>query len=171
MRMEANAADFAQLAELWERAPTICREEMLRAMTDSTVLLQGEIQQGLPRGAGGAAGLAGSIQREEEVLADNVIGLVSSALPYAAYVETGTRPHAVGPIGIQALADWVEAKLGIGGEEGTGIAHAIAWKIRHHGTKANPVWQQTYERLQDTLRKKFNDAVTRILGRLAGGAA
>lgn len=171
MRIEASAADFAQVEALWQRAPQTTREELLRAMTDATLLIKGELQQDLPRGAGGAGGLAGSIQNEEEALADNVIGLVSTPLPYAAYVETGTRPHAVGPIGVQALADWVEARLGIGGEEGMGIAHAIAWKIRRHGTKANPVWQRTYERLQPVLRRKFDEAVQRILGRIAAGSA
>lgn len=169
--METSAADFAQLADLWERAPDITREELLTTMTVSTLLIQGELQRNLPRGAGGAGGLAGSIQREEQPLTDNVLGLVTSNLPYAAAVETGSKPHYVGELGIKSLTDWVEAKLGLGGEEAVGVAHAIAWKIAHHGTKANPVWQETFERLQADLRRRFDSAVARIVGRLAGGAA
>lgn len=173
MRLGASttAADFAQLAELWQTAPDITREEMLRTMTDADALIQGELQRDLPRGAGGAGGLAGSIQREEQALADNVVGLVSSNLPYAAHVETGTRPHYVGELGIQSLMDWVEAKLGLGGEEARGVAHAIAWKIARHGTEPNPVWERTFERLQPDLRRRFDAAVGRIVQRLAGGMA
>jgi len=171
VRFEFSANDFVTVAELWERAPDMVRQEFLVAMTDSNLLLQGELQQQLPRGAGGSGGLAGSVQREEQPLSDTVLGMVYSNLPHAVYVETGTQPHAVGPLGIQALTDWVEAKFGTGGEEATRIAHAIAWKIRRQGTRANPVWQRTFDRMQAALRSRFDSAVRRVVSRLAGGAA
>jgi len=166
MRFAIDATQFTQLAELFTRAPDITREELLTTMTDVDLLLQGELMQQLPAGAGGAAGLRGSIAREEQILGDQVLGLVSTDRPYAVYVETGTRPHAVGMIGIQALIDWVEAKLGVRGKEATGVAFAIAHKIRKVGTKPNPVWQRTLEQRTAAIVRKFDEAVIRIFARL-----
>lgn len=168
MRIEASAADFVQLAELFERAPDITREALLTAMIDADALVQGELQRELPRGAGGAGGLAGSIQREEHPLADNVLGLVYSDRPYAAYVELGTKPHTPP---IQPLIDWVEARLGERGRTAVGIAHAIKTTIARRGTEPKPIWRDTYNRLQGEIRAKFDRAVSIILGQLAGGRA
>lgn len=168
MRLEITAADHVMLSDLWERAPEITRSELLVAMTDANLLLQGELMQDLPRGAGGAAGLAGSIQREERVQDERVLGLVSTPLPYGEYVELGTRPH-MPPI--QPLVDWVEAKLGETGDAAVGAAFAIAKTIARRGTRPQPVWASTYRRVEAELRAKFDAAVQRILGRLAGVGA
>jgi hypothetical protein len=162
-----------QLADLWQRAPDITREEMLRTVTECDLLMQGELMQKLPRGAGGlhGAGLAGTVFREEHALADNVIGLTATKEPYAEYVELGTRPHRVGPNAIDALTDWVEARIGLRDEEAEGMAEGIAWKIRHFGTAPKPIWQQTYQSLLGEINNKFNAGVQRILARLAGAAA
>lgn len=159
-----------QLADLWQRAPDITREEMLRTITECDLLVQGELMQHLPRGAGGlhGAGVAGTVFREEHPLADNVIGLVASKEPYAEYLELGTKPHRVGPSAIDALVDWVEARIGLHDDEAEDMAQGIAWKIRHFGTEAKPVWQQTYARLQGEISAKFDAGIARIAARLTG---
>ncbi|MBN8715217.1 MAG: hypothetical protein J0H50_14855 [Xanthomonadales bacterium] len=173
MDIVVDTSQVAQLAELWQRAPDITRQEMLRTITECDLLTQGELMQSLPRGAGGVhgVGLAGTIFREEQPLADNVLGLVATKEPYAEYLEMGTRPHRVGPKAIDALVDWVEARIGLHEDEAEDMAQGIAWKIRKRGTKANPVWQQTYQRLQGEYLVKFQAAVQRITARLVGGAA
>lgn len=168
-----DTSEVTRFAALWQTAPDITREELLRTITECDLLMQGEMMQKLPRGAGGlhGTGLVGSIFHEEHALADNVIGLTATNQIHAKYVEDGTRPHAVGAIGIQALTDWVEAKIGLQEDEAEGMAHAIAWKIRREGTEANPVWQQTYTRLLPAFHTKFEQAEQRIIVRLAGGHA
>lgn len=166
MNVNLDTSDFAQLADYWRRAPEITREELLVAITDADVLLTGELQQQLPSGAGGAAGLRGSIAHEEHALADNVIGLTYSTKEHAVYVEIGTKPH-LPPI--QPLIDWVEAKLGLRNEEAKGAAFAISRAIGKRGTKANPVWQRVWDRAQGEIRRKFDAAVARIATRLAAG--
>lgn len=171
MNITLDASDFAQLADFWKRAPDITRTRLLSAMTWADTTLQSALKEDLPKGAGGAAGLQGSISTEEHALADNVLGMVfpAGAKPaeYAAYVEFGTRPHPVNEQGIQSLTDWVQAKFGESEEAALGIAHAIAWKIRRKGTKANPVWQRTWEAKLPSIRERFAKAMRFIAQDLA----
>lgn len=172
MNITFDASEFAQLADFWERAPDITRTRLLQAMVASDLSLQAQLKQDLPKGAGGAAGLQGSVQTEEHALADNVIGMVYSPLPHAVFVEYGTKPHPVNAEGIQSIADWVQAKLGEPDEdEALSIAHAIAWKIRLKGTEPNPVWRRTFEAQQSAIRERFQDAMRFIALDLAGGGA
>lgn len=172
MDIVVDTSQVMQLADLWRRAPDITRKEMLRAITECDLLIQGELMQRLPRGAGGVhgAGLAGSIFTEQHALADNVLGLVATKEPYAEYVEVGTKPHAVGPQAIRSLTDWVEARLGLHDSEAEGMAHGIAWKLRRKGSEANPVWQRTYVRMLGEIQLKLQAAVQRIGAQLTGGA-
>lgn len=170
MNITLDASDFAQLADFWRRAPDITRTRLLSAMTYADTTLQTALREDLPKGAGGAAGLQGSIATEEHALADNVLGMVYSPLPHAAYVEFGTRPHPVNAAGIQSIADWVQAKFGESDEKAArGIAFAIAHKIRRVGTKANPVWQRTWEAKLPQIRERFDKAMRWIAQDLAGG--
>jgi len=173
MDIAIGTGDVDGLLKQWQRAPEITAEEMQRSITESDLLFQGELMQKLPRGAGGlhGAGLASSIFREEHVLADNVIGLVATNEPYAEYVETGTKPHPVGMKAIQSLADWAQIRLGVPQKEAKDVAEAIGWKIRHHGTPAQPVWQQVYKAKLGEVKTKLAQGVQRIVQRLAGGAA
>ena len=59
-------------------------------------------------------------------------------MPYAAVVEFGADPHRVSDDGIKAIARWVQKKLHKNEKESWRIANAIAWKIRHHGSKPRP---------------------------------
>lgn len=170
MDIAVDTSQLTQLVDLWRQAPEISGEEMLRAATEIDLLVQGELMQILPRGAGGlhGAGLAGSVFREEHLVDDGVIGMVATSQPYAEYVEVGTRPHAPP---IQPLEDWVEAKLGLRDDEATSAAFAISRSIAKRGTRAQPVWQTTYQRLVPTIQAKLQQGIDRILGRLAGGNA
>lgn len=170
MNITLDSGSLLQLADLWRQAPEITRQELLRATTESDLLMQGELMQALPRGVGGrhGAGLVGTLFTEEHVLADNVIGLVASKEPYAEYLETGTKPH-MPPL--QPIVDWVQAVIGAKGEKAQEIAQAIRWKQYNQGTKAKPVWQATYKRVLQQVQANFDAAYARITSRLAGGEA
>ena len=172
MRMGVDASDYAQLADFWNRAPDITRTVFMTAMTAIDLEFQNTLKRDLPKGAGGAAGLQGSVSTEEHALADNVIGKTYSSLPQAVFVEIGTKPHAVSPEGVQALADWAQAKFGEPDPESAlSIAHAVAWKIRRKGTPANPVWQRTWDAKQPYIREVFDGAMRRIAAELARSGA
>lgn len=168
MNITTDFGSINKLVQLWQQAPDITREEVRRAVTEADLLLQGELQHSVARGAGGrhGAGIAGSIFREEHTLGDNVIGLVATNQSYAEYREVGTKPH-MPPI--TPIEDWVQAVLGLRGEDAEGAAYAIRWKIFHHGTKGDHVWQKTYQRLYPKVQGFFVNAVARIERRLAAG--
>ncbi len=72
-------------------------------------------------------------------------------VPYAAYIEYGTSPHPVSREGVKRLRKWAKrhgfpAKVG----------DAIAWKIRHHGSKPmpfiRPALRDTISYLRDRMR-------------------
>lgn len=167
MRLTIDASQIKGLKALWSLAPEIVGDEMYRVVVEADQFLKGEVQQGLPRGAGaiaGGAGLAGSIFTEEQRLADSVIGAVASPLLYAEYVELGTRPH-MPPI--QPLEDWVEAKLNITDpREKRSVAFLIARKISRVGTKPNGTWQRVFDANQSNIEVRFAQGVDRILDRL-----
>jgi hypothetical protein len=166
MNISLDVSDFVAFGDAWRRAPDITRQELLVAMTDSDVLLQGELMQSLPAGAGGlhGGGLRGSIAHEERALSDTVIGSTYSPKEYAPYIEGGTKPHRPP---IQPLIDWAVAKLGLGEDEAKGAAFAIARTIGVRGTKPNPVWRTVWDRSQAEIRRKFDAAMQRIAVRLA----
>lgn len=168
MKITLDAGDFAQLADFWTRAPDITRKRLMQFVTVCDLRLKGALQENLPKGAAGAAGLAGSIQTEEQSLNENVIGMVASALPYAQYVEFGTRPHTPP---IQPLIDWAKVKFGLTDAGAKSAAFAIRSKIAKKGTQPNPVWRLTWQSYQDFIRRTFDGAMAAIARDLAGGRA
>jgi hypothetical protein len=55
---------------------------------------------------------------------------------YTFYLVNGRKPGKAPPV--SALVPWVQAKLGIGGKQGVGIAFAISKKIAKEGTSYYP---------------------------------
>lgn len=166
MQLRIDASQVQGLQALWAKFPEIMREELLPAVRDIDLELLRALKEQLPKGAGGLSGgggLVGSIFTEEQQLADNVIGMVATALPYAEYVELGTKPH-FPPL--QPLQDWAMAKLGVSEEEAPSVAFLIARKIARVGTKADGTWQRVAESQKDRAIEHFEDAVDRVLDRL-----
>lgn len=171
MQLRIDARDVKAMKVLWARTPEIMGEEMLRAVTEADLYIKGQLQQQLPRGAGGlsgGAGLVGSVFNEEQRLSDRVIGAVASPLPYAEYRELGTRPH-FPPV--EPLEDWVQAKLGIDDEgERRNVAFLIARKISRVGTKGDGTWQRVADASAPEVERRFVDAIDRVLDRLGAPA-
>lgn len=171
MKFTIDASEIKGLQALWAHAPQIVGEEMYAVVVEADQFLKGELQQQLPRGAGGiagGAGLAGSIFTEEQRLSEQVIGAVASPLAYAEYVEVGTRPH-MPPI--QPIQDWVQAKLNITDEsESRSVAFLIARKISRVGTKPDGTWQRIYDASQVSIEARFARGVDHVLDRLGAPA-
>lgn len=163
MRIGIDNANLGVMAALWAKAPDIVREEMLATITMADSLLQREVQERTPVGVGGGGGLKGSIFASEEVFADNIIGVVGTAMPYAVPVELGTKPH-FPPVA--ALRDWVEAKLGVDPSESDQVAFLVARKISIKGTEGHFMFQRTFAENEQQLVQMFGDAVDRITARM-----
>lgn len=187
MELVIDASRVQELAELWQRAPQIVQEEVLKSVTEADVLVQSELMLTLPAGAGAThgAGLKESIFHTEEARAEAVIGMVSTDRGYAQYLETGTRPYQAGRMPpIQPIADWVEAVLGLRavevksrkgktylGGEGGSAAFAIAKHIAAKGLTKNPVWQKAYEKLLPKVQALISQGIDRAAARLSGNQA
>lgn len=152
----------------YSRAPKMVSEELRAAVTEADLLVYRELSERVPVGAGGAAGLKGSLFHQEEVNGAIAHGLVATPLAYAVPVELGTKPH-FPPI--EPLIDWVKAKLGISTEkEARGAAFAIARKIAIRGTKGRFPFRDTFNAVEGQVRAIFERATGRIAERLSGGA-
>ncbi len=164
MEIRLNTDAIAPFAEFWRQAPDIMREEMLIAVVESDSLLLREVQERTPVGVGGGGGLRGSIFASEEVLADNVIGVVSTSMPYAVPVELGTKPH-FPPV--EALRDWVEAVLGVSEEESESVAFLVARKISQKGTEGAYMFQRAFADCEAQIVEIYSEGVARVRDRMA----
>lgn len=161
--------DAAELSDLWRRAPQIAREELTAAMEESTIALQTAVAELTPVGAHGL--LRQSIAAQPiQHLSDQVIGVVGTSLNYAEPVELGTRPH-MPPV--EALEDWVRAKLGIEDDQVERVAFLVARKISISGTPAAGMFHRGLNAMRAQIAERFQAARDRIVARLAGqgGAA
>lgn len=117
---------------------------------------------------------------------------ITNTSPIAGIIELGARPHPVSKEGIEAIARWVERKLGTGlaagpvrqqvhgptgkvkfskprkpkaiSEEAMEVANAIAWKIRHHGQQGRHVFGDAMGRIE----RYFAEEVERLLRKPSG---
>ncbi len=164
--IEVRGADV--VAAAFGRAPAMAKREMFAATWEAEFLLQREVQEITPVGVSGGSGLRASISAQEpKILADNVIGEVSSSAAHVVPVELGTKPH-MPPI--DPIIDWVVHKLHKSPDEAEGVARRIAWKIHHHGTKGAGMFGKTFEAQGNQVRRILQRGVDRIAENLAKGA-
>ena len=120
--------------------PGVLPKALAAGVFEAELLLQREIAERTPVGAHGL--LRNSIQAAvPTVLADRVSGAVGSPLEYVVSVELGTKPH-FPPL--MPLVDWVEAKLGLRGDEAKGAAFGIARKIAKKGTEGVRMFEEAF---------------------------
>lgn len=165
LQINVDAGSVIELADAWERAPAIIAEELVRASWEAEMLLQREVVERTPRGVGSGGGLAGSIiAGEPRVLADQVVGAVSSAIAHALPVELGTRPHfpPVAPI-----VQWAIAKLGVPADEAEGVGLAIARKISRRGTEGAFMFRRGFDENLGQVEAIYQAALVRIRDRMA----
>lgn len=161
------------------KAPEMVGEELNRFFAWVLPHLTSEVADRTPTSEGH---LRRSIIGRTEVTASGMLGIVGTPLDYAPAVELGARPHPVSESGILALAEWAKRKLPLGQavslktgrplkskgveEAALSAAHAIAWKIRHHGTKGAFMFRDAFIGNRAQVLYQFDRTVDRIVKRL-----
>ena len=161
-----SAPGLAALQRGWAEAPEMTRRELLAAMTQSTLLVEREVKEGIPRGATGLT--AASISSDAFSTPAGVLGVVASSQPSAMFVELGTKPH-MPPV--SALIPWVRAVLGVDAKRAPRVAFLVARKIARKGTVAQRPFALALARTEGQVLRMFESAAGRIAAVLAGGAA
>ena len=153
-------------AKAFATAPKIVEQELFAGMTESLLLAEREVKERTPVGVGGeAAGLKGDIAAQEpQVLADQIIGVVSTSLPHAVPVELGTKPHRPP---VQPLAEWARIVLGVSPERAERVGYAIAAKIARVGTEGAFMFERGLDAIRGPVAQIFENRVKRILKRVA----
>lgn len=171
--------NLAQLEQAFERAPAVIAEEMNLFFARVLPHLQAEVVDRTPTAEGH---LRNSVITRSEVGPTSILGLVGTAIGYAPAVEKGARPHPVSEAGILALAEWAKRKLPLGQAVSTktgrplkvkgldelamSAAHAIAWKIRHHGTPGAGMFAKAFAANRGRVLGEYENSWRRILARI-----
>jgi hypothetical protein len=101
-------------------------------------------------------------------IAGNVLAQIENDAPHAGIVELGARPHKVSAEGVQAIKEWVIAKIGTyDTKEVDSIAWGIMRNLEMYGQKGTFLVQKNLERfakwtdkeVSRTLQANFNEEV------------
>lgn len=179
LRFDLQGLDVIQRA--YAQAPAMVDEEVKRFLDATTSHLVAEVVDRTPTTFGD---LRRSIHGSILPAPLGWVGIVGTPLDYAPPVELGSKPHFVGAKGIEALTEWVKAKIPVGqavsiksgrplkrktvDSAARGVAFAIANKIARHGTKGAFMFKRTFEANQATVQAQFSLLVGRIVQRLGG---
>ena len=71
--------------------------------------------------------------------------VVGPSIPYAVYVEYGTRPHEIRPVRARALRFEVEGRI------------VFAARVWHPGTRPQPFIRETAEQIREEVSEVFRD--------------
>lgn len=151
------------------------------AMTEATLLLEGEVKRRTPIGVTEAArgSIAGEVRYGAGLNGGTVVGLIGSPLPYVRVIEEGRRPgQRPPPVG--ALELWVRRKIKKTGPRGgrkslsvaeaRGLAFVIARAIGRRGTKPVRMFEEALQQNEPRLEAIFARAGYQIAREMSGGA-
>lgn len=165
MQISIDVDSAMVISRAFLAAPVVVMHELETAMLSSLLYLEGQTAERTPVNLGT---LRRSYTSEVSQFSDAVFGKMSSPLPYALPVEMGTKPH-YPPL--EPLINWVEAKLGLYGDEAERAARGIQRKIGRFGTPGYGMAHFALLDGQATIAAEFAEAAGRITARLAGGDA
>lgn len=145
-------------------APHIFQAELRTAMGQSVVGVATAAKKAAPVGVSGE--MRASITSQVKMMTPpNVEGVVGSPLPYALYMEEGTRPH-YPPIG--ALLLWVQRVINPGNDRQIyAVAKGVQRAIGRRGTRARKFLAGAFDDNQNKIVGYFDKALDRIAQRLA----
>ena len=121
---------------------------MIKSRAQRNLLENGSIDTG---------GLWGSVV--SEVSDEGMTVTVGTGLKLGAWVEFGSGPHGVSKEGQKQIEEWVNRKLGIGGDEGHSVAQAIVWKIRNEGQRPKPWLFPAFEGEKPNIQMRIENAI------------
>lgn len=165
--LKVDLSDIEQLTKKFPEASRTAREEALEWCMK---LLEREIVERTPRGAG-PIHLADATFTDVGVRGAKVWGVVGNPLEHGVPVELGTKPH-FPPIG--PIQHWVERILHKGGKEAKSIAFCIARRIagkspkgKKGGTKGAHMFEKGFEASEDRLKHKLEEIPADIIRRVS----
>ena len=161
---QVDTKGLEEVIKTFAGADKIVQQEFKTAMSKSTEKVASLAKKIAPVGVSGE--LRASINGKVTLIGSkDVEGVVGSPLPYAIYVEMGTRPH-YPPLAPLLL--WVTRKLGVADErQAYAIAKGIQRKIGAVGTAANPFLSNAFEMAEPQIEMYFDQALDKITERLA----
>lgn len=161
---EVTIKGLEEAVKTFQNADKIIQQEFKTAMSKSTIKVASAAKKGAPVGVSGE--LRASItSKVTPIGARDVEGRVGSPLPYAVYVEMGTRPH-YPPL--EPLVLWVQRKLSPSNDwQAVMIARAIQLKIGRVGTKGVKFLEAAINDTEDDVNGYFDAALDHITERLA----
>jgi hypothetical protein len=158
MSYASISIDTRQINAFWQKSPELVEQELALTLSESSAFIQAHLVSNMPRGA--TSHLAQSITTITPVKhVEGMAAYIGTSLPYAPAVELGTRPH-MPPI--TPLIDWVQAVLGLDGDEAKSVAMRIAWKIKAKGTEGKFMFKKTFEASQTPVESMFKQMLSRI---------
>ena len=147
--IKSNAKEIIRKLESFE---VVAKDETEQELQEIMSILQDAIKSYTPIGAG-PTHLKDNINVSITGNKRFISAKVSTSLRYGVPVELGSRPRSVP---VNKLVDWVEAKLGISGNEATSVAWAIRTKIKRSGTKGAHMfekgWREQEAKILDMLK-------------------
>lgn len=156
-------------------ASEVAKKHLTAAVSEATALLTREIKLKLGQGDrrrgvgvfGAEGGLLGSIQGHvERENTTNVLGIVSTAIPYAEVVEKGRRPDKKFPPK-KELSRWIEVKLGVTDpKELKAATFLIGRKIAKKGFDGLHMFENALRENEGKINKIFDDAAAAVKAEL-----
>ena len=162
--MTVTIKGLEEAVKTFQNADKIIQAEFKTAMNKSVLKVAAAAKKAAPVGVSGElrASISGKVT---PMGAHDVEGRVGSPLPYATYVELGTRPH-YPPL--EPLVLWVQRKLSPANDwQAVMIARAIQLKIGRIGTKGVKFFEAAIESTEDDINGYFDAALDKIVERLA----
>jgi len=155
--------DLRDLEQLTKKYPEASRKARIAKLTEALLLLEREIIERTPRGAG-PIHLADTIHSDVGVSGKKVWGITGTPVEHGEPVELGTRPHfpPTGPI-----QHWVERKLGITGKEAASVAFLIARAISKRGTKGAHMFEGGFEAAEARVVRMLEEIPAEIIRRIS----
>jgi len=127
--IKIHPKDFpAEIAARFRETP----KTIIRGMNDGAAFGQALLAHRTPRATGETAALW-EVKPGNPATGEGPV--THNDAPHVGVLETGARPHAVSPEGIEALARWAKLKFGLSPKDALDAANAIAWRIRKKGVK------------------------------------
>lgn len=147
--IEVKITGLNKLAKLANRYPAVSQKYVDKAIGTTLDLIRYTASQMAPMG------VTGNLRAQWETNITPFSGRLRSSSPYAADVEFGTRPHFVSA---EQLRPWADKK----GLNPWAVSRSIAKK----GTKANPFFQGSIDRVRPGINNIFKNAIDGTLKEL-----
>lgn len=149
------------------RAMDFANVEITRGLETLAMEFERRVKARTPVGVFGESGLRGSIAGEVRGVPARS-AMVATASPYGAVIEHGRRPGPISATGRQALALWVQKKLGVPAEEAPRVAFLVARKIRRRGFPGAHMFERALAEGRGVIDQVWRTVGERIAARLGG---